>query len=404
MTAQSSDRAPLLGCRVIELGEHISAPYAARLLSDLGADVVKVEPPDGDCSRRHGPFPGEPHLEHSGLFHALNFGKRSVVLDPDEPTDRRRLDQLLGAATMLVTNWSVTRRRELGLDLDRMLAAHPTLVAVAITPLGEHGPYSDLPGCALTASALGGTSWAIGAPGRAPLTLPFDLADYEAGTNAAAAGLAALFGATRGRGGRAVDISTTEVVAAFADINARMYLPFDKPFARAGRRASGSGGAYPYTLLPCRDGYVVLIGRTQRDWDTIRAALGEPAWSTQARFSDPHVIARESADEADRHLTGWLAHHTRAELFALARRHGIALAPVLRMGEVVDEPQFIRRGLFAGPFDVGGRTFSPPARPYAFSSWVAPSEVSPAPILGQHTSQVSRADGAAAWLSSEETS
>ncbi|MEA2279241.1 MAG: hypothetical protein QOC78_4201 [Solirubrobacteraceae bacterium] len=379
---------PLAGVRVVECGEHVSAPYAARLLGDLGADVVKVESPDGDGSRRHGPFPGAPDPEASGLFHALNFNKRGVVLDVGSQAGREDLHRLLADADVFLTNAEPAARRALGLDAPALLARHPGLVAVAVTPWGDDGPYADARGCSLTACAISGASWAIGTPGRPPLTLPFDLADYVAGANAAAAALAAVLAVRRGGPGQSVDVAVADVIAAFISVNSRIYVPYGRPWARAGRRASGSGGTYPYTILPCRDGYVALIGRSRRDWRNILAALGDPPWGQEEEFADPLRIARERADEADALLTAWFATRSRAELFAIAREHGLALAPIRSVAEVLQEPQFRERGLFVDPLEVGEASFTPPRASYAFSGSDLGTSVRPAPRLGQHSAEV----------------
>jgi crotonobetainyl-CoA:carnitine CoA-transferase CaiB-like acyl-CoA transferase len=380
--------APLAGYRIVECGDYISAPYATRLLADLGADVVKVEPAEGDSARRHGPFPGEPDGEESGLFHAINFNKRSVVLDLDSPAGRERLEALLATSAAFVSNLPAEQRAALGLGLEAVVERHPSLVAVAVTPFGDTGPYTGMPGCSLTSSALGGASWVIGHPGRPPLTLPVDMADYEGGANAAAAALVGILGVVRGGRGQGIDIAVAELIAAFVGVNTRMYLPYGKRWARAGRSASDSGGSFPYLILPCRDGYVALIGRGQRDWENILAAMGQPAWAEEERFRDPYRVARENAPEAAAHLAEWSAARTRDDLLAIARRHGFALAPVRSTAEILTEPQFLHRQVFVDAIDVGGRSFTPPGPSYALSDWRAPRSVKRAPRLGEHTTEV----------------
>jgi crotonobetainyl-CoA:carnitine CoA-transferase CaiB-like acyl-CoA transferase len=280
------------------------------------------------------------------------------------------------------------RRTAIGLNLDALVERHPGLIAAAVTPYGDHGPYADLPGCALTAGALSASNWVIGHPDRPPLTLPFDLADYEGGANAAAAALAAVFGVLRGGPGQVIDISIAEILTAFVGVNARMYVPYEKPWTRAGRSASGHGGSYPYMIVPCLDGYIAMIGRGQRDWDNIVAAMDSPGWTQDERFRDPFVIARDSAAEANEHLGAWFATRTRAELLALARRHGFALSPVRTIAEILVEPQFEHRGLFLDPIPVGDRTITPAGPSYSLTGWRAPKVVTPAPRLGEHTAEI----------------
>ena len=382
---------PLSGCRVVELGEHVSAPYAGRLLAELGADVVKVEPPEGDRARRHGPFAGAPDPERSGLFHALNFDKRGIVLDLDAAADRRRLDALLDGADALVTNLPLARRRALALDGPSLARRHPRLVATAVTAYGDCGPYAERAGSALTSAALAGASWVVGRPDRAPLAPPHDLPDYLGGANAAAATLAALLGRERGAaGGQAVDVSTAELLASFVGTNARMYVPFGKPWRRAGRSASESGGAYPYAIFPCADGHVALIGRGSADWRKIVAAMGDPAWARAERFADPFEIARHHAEEADRHVAAWTASRSRAELLAIAREHGFALGPLLSADELLAHEHLAHRGTFSAPLPVGDDALRVPLAPLRSSLRPVRRERRPAPRLGEHGRELMR--------------
>ena len=130
--------------RVLELGAGVSAAFAARLLADHGADVVKVEEPEGDWTRRRGPFPdGATDRERSGLFLALNTGKRGVCLDPESGAGREQLARLLDWADILIHNHGRSRAAALGVDADSLERRRPDLVSVSITPFGVTGPYAD---------------------------------------------------------------------------------------------------------------------------------------------------------------------------------------------------------------------------------------------------------------------
>ena len=182
----------LEGLRVVETGDFISAAYAGKLLADLGADVIKVEPPEGDSARRHGPFAGDvSDPEKSGLFLFLNTNKRSVALDLESEAGRERLRTLAREADIVVHNHRASDLRRWGLTYEDLSADHPELVMSAITPFGHGTPRADWEGTALTATAASGLPNYIGDADRAPLWLPFSAADFQGGVHGAAAALLA---------------------------------------------------------------------------------------------------------------------------------------------------------------------------------------------------------------------
>ena len=147
----------LEGIRVVEVGQMIAVPWATRLIADLGAEVVKLEPPDGDRSRRRGPFPGAPDTSQSGLFTHLNLNKRSIVLDFSKPSDTTRMHELLAEADLLVHDLSPDVADLVGLHEDDLAERHPALVTVSVTPFGRTGPYSKW--CAEDLQLIHGGGW-----------------------------------------------------------------------------------------------------------------------------------------------------------------------------------------------------------------------------------------------------
>jgi crotonobetainyl-CoA:carnitine CoA-transferase CaiB-like acyl-CoA transferase len=381
----------LNGLRVVEWGDLISAAYCTRLLAEFGAAVDKVEPPEGDAARRHGPFPSD-RVDHecSGLHLYLNSGKRSVVADSAQAAGRAVIDALIARADVFVTNQPLARKRALGLDTATLRRRHPGLVVVSLSVFGESGPRALEPAQAIDAYAVSGTAWVIGEPDRAPLILPLLQADYQAGAHGAAAALLALIARRpeEGASGEAIDIASADIFAAAAGTNATVYLHYGlERWARAGRRAYASGGPYPYVILPCKDGAVCLIGRARQEWARLVKAMGTPPWTAQPRYQDLHAMGRDYPEEVDALITPWLMQHTRAELLALGEAHGFPVSPLHDIGEVVASPQFAHRGFFRRiphatlggltvpgvPWQSPGRELQPPA---------------PAPRLGEHTSAV----------------
>lgn len=381
-------RAPLEGILVIEVGNLISAPYCTKLLADLGARVVKIEPAAGDEARYYGPFPGDvPDREASGMFLYLNGGKESVVLDINTIEGRSLLMGLLSKADVFVSNLPIGYRRELRLDYESLHARFKHLIVAGLTVFGDSGLYAGLPAEDIQAQAISGVSWAIGSPEREPLIIPYLQGDFQAGAHGAAAVMMALLARERTGSGQHVDIASADILAAAAGTNALIYLYYGlRRWARAGNRALGSGGPYPYVILPCKDGAVCLIGRARHEWQKLVEAMGNPEWAQHPRYQDLHAMGRDYPEEVDNLIRPWLMQHTRAELLEIAARYNFPLGPLRTMDEVVVSPQFLERGFF---IDVSVNRISRPipSLPFRFSrSQLRTGR--PAPRLGEHTEQV----------------
>jgi len=334
--------------RVIEYGEFISAPYCSRLFADLGAKVIKVEPPDrGDMARLYGPFPGDlPHLEKSGLFIFLNTGKQSVTLNLKNAEGCKIFGGLLEEADIFITNAFPTFMEQSQLDYFSLSKAYHKLIYCAITPFGWVGPYREYRGFNIHACALGGASWVIGDPAREPLQVPLNQCDFQGGINAAAAILVALQARKKIGRGQFIDISVSDIIATYTGSNSMSYLFYGLNWQRDGRRAWGSGGPYPYGLFACKDGYVCIIARTKRDWNRLLDALGHPDWADNPRYQDQIAMAREYPEEVDALLESLLKHYTKNELFQMARKWGFPLSPVKEVHESLEDPQLKQRKFF----------------------------------------------------------
>jgi hypothetical protein len=383
---------PLQGLRVVEWGEMISSAYCGLQLAEFGARVDKVEPPGGDALRRYGPFPAdEADPECSGLFIHLNSAKRSFVTDPQTPAGREVLQALIARADVFVTNYPLALCTRLGLDAASLRARFPRLLYASLSVFGNSGPLADAPAQTLDAYAVSGCAWVIGEQQREPLIVPLLQADYQAGAHAAAAILMALLARRRNpdaqaaQEGETIAVASADVLAAAVGTNAQIYLFHGtQRWERAGRRAFGSGGPYPYTILPCKDGTVCLIGRARQEWARLVDAMGTPEWTQLPRYQDLQAMGRDYPDEVDALVMPWLARHTRAELLKLAESFGFPLAPLRTMSEVAASPQFAHRGFFRDIPHFALRHVRVPGVPWQFSGHADPTP-SPAPTLGEHT-------------------
>ena len=342
------------GIRVLEIGELVSAPYATRLLADLGAEVIKVEPPGGEPARRRGPFRNDQagHPDASGLFLALNTGKRSVVLDADDE-GRRHLAALVASADLVVTNLDPGRLAALGFDPDRALAQRPELVICSITPFGLTGPHAGYRAEDLTVSHAGG--WAYQCPGDSddpgepPLKVYGHQTQFHAGIAAATVALAAYDRAAQTGCGDHIDFSAGAHITGLleAALIAASYMDLDP-------NRLGSRLLQPWKIFPCGgDGghgdagdpeeLVFLVTVEQDQWERLVAFMGHPEWATSGLF-DTVELRLENEDLLAIYLEEWTRQHSLADLWHGGQAHRICFAPVLTMAQMAEQDHLRQRG------------------------------------------------------------
>jgi CoA:oxalate CoA-transferase len=359
---------------VIELAQYISGPYCGMLLAGLGGNVTKIEPPEaGDISRRCGPFPDDvPHGGKSGLFHYLNRNKKGITLDILKPTGRQILLELLKDADVLIEDLPPSLAKELKLDFAHLHEKNPKLNVVSITPFGQTGPYKDYKAHAINASALGGMSSIVGDPKREPLTPPFSMGHFQTGIIASNATLFALMAGMKIKKGQHIDISEAESWSIFHTGNVV------SSFVYGGRKRNRSGhrtfAPYPYTLLPCKDGYLSMIALRGSEWKRFLEIVGDgqiPQWyASDERFKDRAKAGREYSDILDELLSPWLMSHTREEIFVQCREKHVPFMPVRNMEEVVNCEHLNKREYFDTIKFTDTRGFKCPGAPVRFSESV----------------------------------
>ena len=396
MTAQPDAAAParglLAGIKVVEYGDLVTAPYASKLLADLGATVIKIEAPHtGDRSRAVGPYPGDrPDAEQSGLFIYLNAKKRGVTLDLTSATGRGILDRLVADADVLIENAEPSDYARMGLAPERLRGVNGNLIHLSITPFGHEGPYSADKGYALNAEAMSGAVLGIGAADREPLPLPDFLSDSFTGAVGAMSCMLAITSVESADdgagGGEWIDLSSANAWMTFqTGTGVVSWLFGSRRTMREGRRHLG--GPYPYTIMPCKDGEFRLIAMTKREWNRFVDVMGTPEWSKDERFQDRIKMNELYADELDALIEPWFAERTKAELFEQFYEGGVPFTPVLDFGDVMADPQLSARDFFVEAEQPGVGTLALPGTPYHFSE-AEPAAWRPAPALGQHNSEV----------------
>jgi crotonobetainyl-CoA:carnitine CoA-transferase CaiB-like acyl-CoA transferase len=324
-------RAPLAGTRVVDASDE-PGELCGRLLADLGADVVRVEPPGGAPSRRLPPFAPD---GTSLRFAVRNTNKRSVTLDLGTDEGRSGLDRLLSTADVWIDSGTT--------GAVEAAERHPRLVVTSVTDFGLTGPYRDYVGTDDVLVGMGGLLFRSGTPDRPPLLPPGSLAYDAASVTAAFATLAGLWQRRRTGRGQHIDLAVLTAVAQISDwalANWSASAKAGKPYAQ-GR--AGSGFVYP--LYPCSDGYVRLVVLSKRQWRAMRAWLGEPEVVQDETFDQlfPRMAVQDILDPLYIEL---FSHHTAAELAAEAQRRGIVMTPVTKPHEVLTTPHFTERGSF----------------------------------------------------------
>lgn len=385
-----SDKA-LSGLKAVELAEFIAGPYCGKLLADFGAEVIKVERPGGgDESRERGPFPGHvPDPEKSGLFLYLNANKLGVTLNIDTATGRDILKRMLETADILVEDQPPARMKALGLDFESLHRVNPRLIVVSITAFGQSGPYRDYKGYAINASALGGQSVCAGEMGREPLTPPLCLGHYQSATAGATAAMGAIFAREHTGRGQHIDISEAQVWATLHTGNQESsFILHGMKRIRWGHRTPG---IYPYTILPCKDGFMSMIAIQGYQWKRFLEMMGDgkvPEWySSDPRYQDRREISLKHADEMDGRLAPWLMAHTKAEIYRMCLEKKVPFAPVRNMEEVVNDDHLAFRQFFVEVEHPAAGKLKYPGAPGRLSEtpWAMDS---PAPLLGQHNEEI----------------
>lgn len=377
----------LEGLKVLELGDFISAPYATKLMADLGADVVKVEPPGrGDSSRSHGPFTAdEPHPERSGLYLFLNANKRSVTLDPSTDAGAALFSDLAGWADIVIHNVPPQDLEDWGLTYERLSEHHPELIMVAVTVFGYDTPYRDWKGYALTSTAASGISARMGDPGRTPLWVPYCAADFQGGVHGAITAMLAQRAHRATGEGQHAWVSIVEVMGTFMGGAAVAPLLYGGGAMR-GRSGKHMAGFYPWQVVPVADGYFQVITMVDAQWQRFVELMGDPPWAEDERLQN-RWLAFEWAEELDAYWHPWMRERTKSDLAQLFAENRISFQPINTIDEVVNSEHLEKRGFWAEVEHAEAGSYKMPGAPYRLSEtpW---SLRRPPPLLGQHNEEV----------------
>ena len=378
-------RQALAGLRVLECGEMVAAAYATKLLADLGADVIKIEPLGGDAARLHGPFPGgTPHQERSGLFLYLNTNKRSVTLDLAAARGRAALERLVAGADLLVHNLPPRLTDAWGLTYEALATHNPRLVMTSITPFGRSGPRRDWEATNLTLWNAGGIAYLNGSPDAEdlPPLAPFGhQAEYQGALNGAIASLGALFARLRTGRGQHVAVSIQESLAAILELTFEYWPYMGLVASRLGRKP-----IQPLDFLECQDGWIFICCVEEHQWQEFVRMIGSPEWADLDLFAD-RLSRGANWDALKLFLQEWASEQRVMDVYHAAQKRRIPFAPVSTMGDLLASDHLKARGFFAVLTPPGMPPVQVPGAPYQLSAtpWTIRRA---APGLGQHTNEV----------------
>jgi crotonobetainyl-CoA:carnitine CoA-transferase CaiB-like acyl-CoA transferase len=359
---------PLRPYRVLEIGSGAAA-LCGRALADLGAEVVKVEPPAGDPMRRQAPLAGDTGI----AFLWYNAGKRGVTLDLEQPEEQQRLRRALADFDVLIDGAPPGWLAAHGLSPDELRRRYPHLVITSVTPFGQTGPYRDWQGSSLVAWALAGSLIRCGLPDAPPVGPPTQLSYVIAGLTAASAAVVALW--ERGRTGRGdwIDCSVLEAVQAQADWSAPIY-------SATGTTAKRAGAGPLFRIYKTGDGWVRVINLSVKQWQAFRHWLGDPPEIAGPEWANPLYRGANRAvldDLCERAFAG----RSKVELFRDGQRAGVGIVPIYSPAEVMEDEHFVARGTFVDFPLPDGRTARAPGGFVRMAS-ARPVPPRPAPALG----------------------
>lgn len=370
---------PLAGIKVIELARILAGPWAGQTLADLGADVIKVEAPEGDDTRRWGP----PFIDRDGdrsaaYFHATNRGKRSVICDFRTPEGQEMVRRLVADADVVIENFKVGGLAKYGLDWPSLQKLNPRLIYCSITGFGQTGPYAHRAGYDFIIQGMAGLMSVTGEPDGQPQKVGVAVTDVFTGVYAATAILAALIQRGVTGKGQQIDMALMDVATAIMANQNMNYLTTGKAPAKMG---NAHPNLAPYAVFDCADGWIILATGNDGQYRKLCSILGLDALAEAPDYltNADRIRNRAPLTEA---LTEATLRWKKADLLAACEAQGVPAGPINDLSEVFSDPQVIARGMRLDPEGIPGVR-----SPFTFSD-ASLSLDRPAPKLGEHQADV----------------
>jgi crotonobetainyl-CoA:carnitine CoA-transferase CaiB-like acyl-CoA transferase len=372
---------PLSGITILELGQVIAGTFGGVILADLGAEVIKIEPPSGDTARNPNIAPlGDESAIH--LF--MNRGKKSVVIDLKDSRGVEVFHSLVSEADVVLDNFRPGVMARLGLGHETLTRHRPDIITVSVTGFGEYGPARDKAAFDLVVQAYSGHVDITGPESGDPARVGIPLADIGGAIYSCISVLAGLVGRGLHGSGTHADVAMLDSLVSMLSYDAVDYLNSGR---RLTRRGTGHAHIVPWQVFRTSDGYVVVAARDEKFWRNLCDAIGRPDLKDDPRTFDngARVANREFVVNT---LEAIFAAQTRAHWLAILDRHDIPNAPVNDIAEVFADEQVLARGMVQSYEHPTVGSVRYPPTPIKFDGWEFPRE--PAPMLGEHTIAVLR--------------
>ena len=379
------------GVKVLDLTHYISGSYCTKLMSGLGADVIKVERlKTGDGARWLGPFAsgmkasvGNRAPEDGAWFLYLNTAKRSLALDLKSDEGRQVVLELAAKADILVENFAPGVLDNLGISYMALQKANPSLVVTSISNFGQTGPYRDWKASELNLYALGGLMNITGEPEQEPLKEGMPLAQLGAGQNAFAATMAALMYAEETGEGQQIDVSIAESATYILE-NALMQFSYSgQEYSRVGNRGYGRAA---WGIYPCLDGHVGIIAGPDHRWPEVARIMD------RHELSDERFLSRagrlEFADEVDAYMLPFLIDNNKLDIFKAGQESGLGFSFVATMQNILEMEQLLDRDYFVQLDHPIAGTLTYPGAPIMPEEDVGAWVFQRSPLLGEHTTDI----------------
>jgi crotonobetainyl-CoA:carnitine CoA-transferase CaiB-like acyl-CoA transferase len=378
---------PLAGIRVIELARVLAGPWAGQMLADLGADVIKIENPEGgDDTRAWGPpFVTGADGENlsAAYYHSTNRGKRSIAVDLKTEEGRAIVHRLIATADVMIENFKVGGLVKYGLDYQSLAKAHQKLIYCSITGFGQDGPYAARAGYDYIVQGMSGFMSVTGAPDGEPMKAGVAIADIFTGIYAVAAIQAALIHVMKTGRGQHIDMALLDVQSAVMANQNMNFLASGKAPARLG---NAHPNISPYEVVPAADGHIILAVGNDGQFRKLCAILELDGVADDERFATNRARVAHR-DEVRRLVTGATVKLAKADLLAACERDGVPAGPINSIAETFDDPQVKARGLRIDLPDADGNRIPGVRTPIVFSGTPLAYD-RPSPRLGEHTAAV----------------
>jgi crotonobetainyl-CoA:carnitine CoA-transferase CaiB-like acyl-CoA transferase len=378
---------PLAGIRVIELARVLAGPWAGQMLADLGADVIKIENPDGgDDTRAWGPpfvMGKDGENLSAAYYHSTNRGKRSITVDLKTEEGRDVVHRLIATADVVIENFKVGGLVKYGLDYQSLAQKHPKLVYCSITGFGQNGPYAARAGYDYIVQGMSGFMSVTGAPDGEPMKAGVAIADIFTGIYAVTAIQAALIHVMKTGEGQHVDMALLDVQSA---VMANQNMNFLASGTAPNRLGNAHPNISPYEVVPASDGHIILAVGNDGQFRKLCGILKLDGVGEDERFATNRARVA-NRNEVRRLVTGATAGITKADLLDACEREGVPAGPINSIAETFDDPQVKARGLRVDLPDAEGNLIPGVRTPIVFSG--TPLAYSrPSPRLGEHTDAV----------------